>query len=137
MTYAPNAGHNLEQRGENGEKDRTRAVNALAAFAKHNIRDNPMPQLRWKHDDASGQARLTVDSDHLPKAARLWVASAPTRDFRLARWKDQALDSGKSIVGKATPPTTGCVAFFAELDFEIDGLSHQLSTQMRILEAVK
>ena len=137
VTYVPNAGHNLEQSGENGEKDRTRAVNALAAFAKHNIRDNPMPQLRWKHDDASGQARLTVDSDHVPQAARLWVASAPTRDFRLARWKDQALTSGKSIVTNVAPPTTGCVAFFAELDFEIDRLPHQLSTQMRILEAAK
>ena len=137
VTYVPNAGHNLEQRGENGEKDRTRAVNALAAFAKHNIRDNPMPQLRWKHDDASDQARLTVDSDHAPKAARVWVASAPNRDFRLARWKDQALTSGKSIVAKVAPPATGCVAFFAELDFEIDGLPHQLSTQMRILEAAK
>ncbi len=137
VTYVPNAGHNLEQRGENGEKDRTRAVNALAAFAKHNIRDNPMPQLRWKHDDANNQARLTVDSDHVPQAARLWVASAPTRDFRLARWKDQALTSGKSIVANVAMPTTGCVAFFAELDFEIDRLPHQLSTQMRILEAAK
>ncbi len=137
VTYVPNAGHNLEQLGENGEKDRSRAVNALAAFAKHNIRDNPMPQLRWKHDDASDQARLTVDSDHVPKAARLWVASAPTRDFRLARWKDQALTSGKSIVTNVAAPTTGCVAFFAELDFEIDRLPHQLSTQMRILEAAK
>lgn len=137
VTYVPNAGHNLEQHHENGEKDRTRAVNALAAFAKHNIRDNPMPQLRWKHDDASGQARLTVDSDHVPKAARLWVASAPTRDFRLARWKDQALTTSKSIVANVTPPTTGCVAFFAELDFEIDSLPHQLSTQMRILESAK
>lgn len=137
VTYVPNAGHNLEQRGENEEKDRTRAVNALAAFAKHNIRDNPMPQLRWKHDDASGQARLTVDSDHVPNAARLWVASAPTRDFRLARWKDQALTSGKSIVANVAAPTTGCVAFFAEMDFEIDRLPHHLSTQMRILEAAK
>ena len=137
VTYVPNAGHNLEQRGENGERDRTRAVNALAAFAKHNIRDNPMPQLKWKHDDANDQARLTVDSDHAPKAVRLWIASAPSRDFRLARWNDRALEPGKSIVTKIAPPTTGCVAFFAELDFEIDGLPHQLSTQMRILEVAK
>lgn len=135
VIYVPNAGHNLEQRGENGEKDRTRAVNALAAFTKHNIRDNPMPRLRWEHDDVGTQARLTVDSDHAPKAARLWMASAPTRDFRLARWKGQALSSGKSIVTNVMPPQTGCLAFFAELDYEIDGLSHQLSTQMRILEA--
>lgn len=137
VTYVPNAGHNLEQHGENGEKDRTRAMNTLAAFAKHTIRDNPMPQLKWKHDNVSDQARLTVESDHAPKAARLWIASAPTRDFRLARWEDQALASGKSVIGKVAPPTTGCIAFFAELDFEIDGLTHHLSTQMRILESAK
>ena len=133
VTYVPNAEHNLEQRGENGEKDRTRALNSLAAFTKHIIRDNPMPQLRWKHDDANGQARLTVDSDHVPKAARVWTAKAPTRDFRLSRWTEEALKSGPSIVAKVAAPQNGCVAFFAELDFEIDGLPHQLSTQMRIL----
>jgi PhoPQ-activated pathogenicity-related protein len=34
VTYVPNAGHNLEQHAD-GKKDRTRAVNALAAFARH------------------------------------------------------------------------------------------------------
>lgn len=135
VIYVPNAGHNLEQRTENGGKDRTRAVNALAAFAKHQTRDNPMPRLSWKHDDDRGKARLTVESDHAPKAARLWVASAATRDFRLAAWKTQPLTAGKSIVGSVASPATGCSAFFAEVDFEIDGLTHQLSTQMRILEA--
>lgn len=135
--YVPNAGHNLEQRGENGEKDRTRAVNALAAFTKHTIRDNPMPRLSWKHDDVIGEARLSIESDHAPKAARLWIASAPTRDFRLARWKEQSLVAAPKFVTNVTPPTTGCSAFFAEVDFEIDGLPHQLSTQMRILEAAK
>src|SRR5262249_34709660 len=123
--------------GENGEKDRSRAVNALASFAKHVIRANPMPRPSWKHDDANGQARLTVDSDRAPKAARLWVASAPTRDFRLIRWKEQPLTTGQTMVATVPAPATGCTAFFAELDFEIDGLSHQLSTQMRILEAAK
>lgn len=137
VTYVPNAGHNLEQRGPNGEKDRSRAVNALAAFTKHNITDSALPKLSWKHDDANDKARLTIAADQAPKAARLWVASAPNRDFRLARWNEQALESGKSIVGSVAVPTAGCVAFFAELDFEIDGLPHQFSTQMRILEAAK
>ena len=137
VIYVPNAGHNLEQRTENGGKDRSRAVNALAAFAKHQTRDNPMPRVSWKHDDDGNKARLTVESDHAPKAARLWIASAATRDFRLIAWKEQSLTAGKSIVGNVAPPTTGCSAFFAELDFEIDGLTHQLSTQMRILEAAK
>ena len=135
VIYVPNAGHNLEQRTENGGKDRSRAVNALAAFAKHQTRDNPMPRLNWKHDDDGNKARLTVESDHAPKAARLWIASAPTRDFRLTAWTEQSLTAGKSIVGDVAPPTAGCTAFFAELDFEIDGLTHQLSTQMRIVEA--
>jgi PhoPQ-activated pathogenicity-related protein len=137
VTYVPNAGHNLEQHGENGSKDRTRAVNTLAAFCKHQIRDNPMPRLTWKHDDADTQARLTVEADHAPKAARLWVASAANRDFRLARWKEQSLEAGPQVIATVAPPASGCVVFFAELDFEIDGLSHQLSTQMRILEAAK
>lgn len=135
VIYVPNAGHNLEQRTENGGKDRTRAVNALAAFAKHQTRDNPMPRLNWKHDDDSHKARLTIESDHAPKAARLWVASAATRDFRLVAWKEQPLTAGKSIVGSVEFPNAGCVAFFAEVDFEIDGLTHSLSTQMRILDA--
>ena len=137
VIYVPNAGHNLEQRGENGAKDRTRAVNALAAFAKHTIKENPMPRLRWKHDDASGQARLSIEADPAPKAARLWTASAPTRDFRLAHWKEQPLTAGPTVTTSVAPPATGCSAFFAELDYEIDGLPHQLSTQLRILEAAK
>ncbi|TXT37808.1 MAG: PhoPQ-activated pathogenicity-related protein [Planctomycetota bacterium] len=137
VTYVPNAGHNLEQQGENGSRDRTRAVNSLAAFCKHHIRDNPMPQLRWKHDDANAQARLTIESDHAPKAARLWVVSAATRDFRLARWKERSLTAAPKVTANVESPDVGCVAFFAELDFEIDGLPHQLCTQMRILEAAK
>lgn len=137
VTYVPNAGHNLEQHSENGSKDRTRAVNTLAAFCKHQIRDNPMPRLTWKHDDADAQARLTVEADHAPKAARLWVASAANRDFRLTRWKEQSLEAGPKVIAAVASPASGCVAFFAELDFEIDGLPHQLSTQMRILEAAK
>lgn len=135
--YVPNAGHNLEQQSANGGRDRSRAINALAAFAKHTTRDNPMPKLRWKHDDSDGQARLTIEADHAPKGARLWVATAPTRDFRLARWTEQPLTAGREISGQLAPPATGCAAFFGELDFEIDGLTHQLSTQMRILEAAK
>lgn len=137
VTYVPNAGHNLEQRGEDGSKDRRRAVHSLAAFARHVIDDTPMPKLIWKHDDASNVARLTIDAEPAPKAARLWVASAPTRDFRQSRWKDLTLTAGGKIVGEVPVPTSGSVVFFAELDYDAGGLSHQLSTQMRILDAGK
>jgi hypothetical protein len=38
------------------------------------------------------------------------------------------------IVGELTPPGKGHVAFFGELDYEIDGLKYQLSTQVRVTE---
>lgn len=137
VTYVPNAGHNLEQRGEDGSKDRRRAMHSLAAFARHIIRDTPMPRVVWKHDDDNNQARLTIDAEPAPRAARLWMTSAATHDFRMTRWKDQTLKAGSNIVGTMPMPTSGNVAFFAELDYDVDGLTHQVSTQMRILDVAK
>ena len=139
LLYVPNAGHNLEQQFADGQRpNRERALNALAAFTRHLIKDNPVPSLKWKHADANGMARLTVEARPQPMAARLWVAHAATRDFRLAQFNEQPLqvDSGK-LVGEVPFPSDGTVSFFAELDYEIDGLAHQLSTQLRILEPVK
>lgn len=138
VLYVPNAGHDLQQKLPDGTKNRTAVINGLAAFARHQTKDNPMPQVAWKHDDGNGKLRLTVTADQAPNKARLWVAEAPTRDFRLATWREQpAIISGGKVTGEVSPPTTGCLAFFAELDYEIDGLSHHLSTQLRIAEAEK
>src|SRR5262249_19025569 len=123
VLYVPNAGHNLEQ-GATKEKrgDRSRATNAMAAFARYQITGQPMPKLQWKHDDADGKLRLTVQASPAPKGARLWAATAPTRDFREAPWKEQpATVAGSTITGVQPPPASGCLAFYAELDYEIDG----------------
>lgn len=139
LLYVPNAGHNLEQQFADGQPpSRERAVNALAAFTRHLIKDNPVPTLSWKHDDANGRARLTIEARPQPLGARLWVARAPTRDFRRAQFNEQnlAVDSQK-MVGEVALPTEGHLSFFAEVDYEIDGLKHQLSTQLRIVEPVK
>jgi PhoPQ-activated pathogenicity-related protein len=136
VTYVPNAGHNLEQKHAEGKKDRDRAVNTLIAFTRHIVKDNPMPKLQWKHDDADGQARLTVTADPAPLAVRLWVAHAPTRDFRKATWQEEPVELKKGrVVGKVVPPANGYTAFFGELEFEIDGVRHPLSTQVRVLQA--
>src|SRR5262249_7845842 len=121
-----------------GKKDRDRAQNALVAFARHVIKDNPMPKLNWMHDDEGGKARLTVTADPGAKAARLWIAQAPTRDFRKMTWTEQPLEVPRGrVVGLVAPPQTGYTAFFGELDFGIDGVTHQLSTQVRVLESKK
>ena len=50
VLYVPNAGHNLQE----PDKSRTRATNALAAFARSVTVGKPLPTLKWKHDDADG-----------------------------------------------------------------------------------
>jgi PhoPQ-activated pathogenicity-related protein len=136
VVYVPNAGHDLQQTLPDGRKDRSRAINTLIAFSRHILKDNPMPKLEWKHDDADGQARLTVTADPAPRAARLWVAHAKTRDFRPATWEERPLEVVKGrVVATVAPPPTGYTAFFAELEYEIDGIRHPLSTQIRVLQA--
>lgn len=134
VLYVPNAGHNLEQGATKDKRgDRTRAVMGMAAFGRHQITGRPMPKLSWKHDDADGKLRLTVEATPPPKGARLWVATAPTRDFREAVWQEKPATLAKSTVtGVQEPPAEGCLAFYAELDYEIDGIPYHLSTQIRI-----
>ncbi len=136
VLYVPNAGHGLEQNFPDGKKSRDRALNGLAAYARHLMKENPMPKVTWKHDNAADDAaRLTLSSDPAPRSGRLWVAHAKSRDFRLVEWKEQPLPlTENSLQGVVSSSKTEFVAFYGEADFEIDGLQHSLSTQMRILE---
>jgi PhoPQ-activated pathogenicity-related protein len=133
VIYVPNAGHNLQQQTASGGRDTSRALNGLAAFARHQAADKPMPKMRWKHGEADGKLRLTVTATPAPKGARLWVAEAPTRDFRQAKWLEKAAQvEGETVVGLVEAPAQGCRAFFAELDYAIDDLPYHLSTQIRV-----
>jgi PhoPQ-activated pathogenicity-related protein len=132
LLYVPNAGHDLHQHDRSGAGF-SRPVNGLAAFIRHQAAGTPMPELRWKHDDADGKLRLTVTCKPAPVAGRLWVAEAPTRDFRKAEWKERpaTLQDG-TVVGEVEPPAKGCLAFYGELEYEVDGLHYDLATQLRI-----
>ncbi len=134
VLYVPNAGHNLRQQEKLGPLDQyAYMINGVTAFVRHVTIDNPMPKVKWKHDEAEGKLRLTVEASEPPKAARLWVAHAPTRDFRQAKWVEHKAAFAKDrVIGEITPPAEGCVAFFAELEFEMEGNRYQLSTQLRI-----
>jgi len=63
----------------------------------------------------------------------LWVVNAPTQAFRQSKWVAEAvrIDQGK-IQGEVAAPKDGFRAFYAELDFAIDGMPYHLSTQLRI-----
>jgi PhoPQ-activated pathogenicity-related protein len=136
VLYVPNAGHGLQQT-VGGKPDRSRALNTLAAFTRAQALDRAMPKLTWKHHDEGGELRLTVGSDMAPDGARLWVAKAPTKDFRKATWEERpaTVNHAKArsfVLGVVAPPTDGYLAFFAELDFTLDGLRYHLSTQIRV-----
>jgi PhoPQ-activated pathogenicity-related protein len=148
VLYVPNAGHNLEQRLKGGAKDRSRAVNGIAAFARHQVTGKTMPHLEWRHTTDGDKLRLSVEPSVAPLAARLWVATSDNRDFRDARWQEKPAATEKviatpangdgaavakdRIIGEVAAPKEGCLAFFAELDYEIDGIRYQLSTQLRL-----
>ena len=149
VCYVPNAGHDLRETDTNGKKDvfPTRGVNALAAFAKCQIFDKPMPTVTWKLTPTAtgGEVETVVDEEW--KVVRKWTASSSTRDFRNARWTSEVL-SEKSrrpvgIPGRETrqyiwkSPIKDFRAVFIETEYEVDGLPFSLSSGIQILEAKK
>jgi PhoPQ-activated pathogenicity-related protein len=137
VLYVPNAGHNLRRQDRPQPDQLNDLINGLAAFSRHQITGTSMPMLNWTHESVNGNLRLTITAPPAPIGARLWIAQTPTMDFRTAKWSEQkvSLSDGK-IVGEVTPPDKGHLAFFGELDYEIDGLRYHLSTQVRMTEAL-
>jgi PhoPQ-activated pathogenicity-related protein len=135
VLYVPNAGHNLQE----PDGSHTHVLNGLAAFTRYYTVAKPLPGLKWKHDDADGMARLKVEATVAPKAARVWEATADTRDLRKAKWtsSDAKVTDDNTITVTTAKPKEGFKAFYVEMDYEIDGIKHNLSTQLRVLEPAK
>jgi PhoPQ-activated pathogenicity-related protein len=134
VVYVPNAGHDLRRRDRPQSDQLNDLVEALAAFSRHQISGKPMPRLTWKHENANGNSRLLIEAKPAPRSARLWVAHTPTRDFRAADWREQEVTFSKGIIiGEVTPPAKGYLAYYGELDYEIDGVSYRLSTQVGMI----
>jgi PhoPQ-activated pathogenicity-related protein len=122
LVELPNAGHGLEV-------NRDWAVNGLGSFFRHVITGRPMPRLSWTmSDSSSGLATLTVQADQEPRSARLWTATAPTRDFREAKWTSAPVEIGRTLKAELRQPASGKLAAFAELEYEIDGIPYHLTT---------
>lgn len=135
VVYVPNAGHDLRQKDQPAEQERLRSLNALAAFTRHLVLKKPMPEMTWKHEDVEGRARLTVTTSLQPRGARHWIAESTSRDFRNSKWAEQPVQvNGKTVAGSVSRDDNNYKAFYAELDYEIDGIPYQLSTQIRVLE---
>lgn len=136
VLYVPNAGHDLRETDKNGKKDLLpmRAVNTLAAFGRCQVFDQPMPGLSWVCDEKAGVCRLEVTSAAKTTGMKVWTAESDTRDFRKARWTE---DAAAKFPATVRVPEKGFRAFYAETEYDLDGLKFNLCTQIRILEAKK
>jgi PhoPQ-activated pathogenicity-related protein len=125
VVYLPNAGHGLDQHREY-------ATQGIGAIFRSAIGGKALPELSWKHGDAdTGALQLSVTSSPVPKSAQLWTATSDSLDFRKSKWSAIPLKAGPAMAGEVARPATGNVALFADLEYETDGLTYHLSTQVR------
>jgi PhoPQ-activated pathogenicity-related protein len=119
---AANAGHGLE-----GKRDQ--ALSTLAVFFRHVATDKPLPSLTWKPRLGSVSLGISIEADHQPESAKLWVARSDSSDFRDSNWESTAM---QLVDGQWTgeEPVEGSrhVAVFGELIFKHDGLPYSLAT---------
>jgi PhoPQ-activated pathogenicity-related protein len=126
ILYVPNSGHGLEDVG--------RVVRAVMAFFDYLAQRLTFPKLRWTWTPKDGGMTLTVRSDPMPKQVLLWRATAPTKDFRDAKWESQELTATDGAFHfTLTPPEKGYAAAFAELVYEGNNRTYSLCTTIRIV----
>lgn len=131
ILYVPNAGHDMEE-------DRERVYDTAGAFARHIASRTPMPQLTWKYAVHRGKARLVIRADHLPEAARLWIAHSANLDFRQSHWSSFPMHLEDSeFVGECDRPAQGNIALFGEVNYRFDERPYTLSTQVHILQSAQ
>lgn len=127
VLYTPNSGHGLE--------DRVRVLNTLVAFSRTIAARKRWPKMQWEYQGTPAGVHLSFQSDVAPVAARLFRATAATKDFRDSRWTSEELTvSSKGFVASSDTPASGFAAVFGEATYELEkGRAFTLSTQIRIL----
>jgi PhoPQ-activated pathogenicity-related protein len=123
LVELPNAGHGLD-------KNRDWALRGVGAFFRHTVTNRPMPKLEWDAESRGpDELTLTIQATPEPRSARLWVAKSDTRDFRESKWESSPLSVGSKIIGGARKPSDAKnIAVFADLEYEVDGISYRLTT---------
>ncbi len=136
ISYTPNVGHDLREKSLGGKREQIPAkyLNNLAAFVRSQFGGEPLPEINWSHSNTGdGDYRIEVTYDEVPKQARLWVATSPIKDFRKARWESREVEvtSGEPVTATVEELAEGYIAFFMEVNYEVDEIPLWLATQMR------
>lgn len=130
VLYVPNSGHGLE--------DRVRVFNTMSAFAHLLASKKQIPRLNWAYREFDRGIELTITSDQKPKAVRIFKASSATKDFRNSKWTFEEIPADQPpFKTMMVTPVSGFAACFGELEYEIDGKTFTLSTQIRIVGKVQ
>ncbi len=120
----PNAGHGL---GRDSNQ-------AFATFFQLIADGAALPELHWQmvgHQTPAVKATFNAPATR----ARLWTATAPTRDFRPAKWTSRELPvtaEARELSAGVSQPATGYLAFMLELTFATAAGDFKLSTQVQV-----
>ena len=135
ISYTPNAGHGLTETDEDGKRNPMRAINNVSAFVRLQLQGKLPPEISWKHGDTQeGELQLDVTMEKAPEKARLWYATAPTKDFREARWQSKEIElpeDGRIHLTHARPEE-GYYAYYVDLAYPVGDITMWLCTQLRI-----
>lgn len=128
VCYVPNHGHSL--------RDPNRVIGGIVAIHRAVSGEIRLPRLSWDLNSGNDGLRLSVVSDIKPEKVLAWIATAPTRDFRDARWEPKELQlNGKGYDHLLPTPESGFAAMFGEAIFPSDVMPFYLSTNVKIIEA--
>jgi PhoPQ-activated pathogenicity-related protein len=128
VLYVPNNGHGL--------KDLARVMGSTVALHKRATGRLKLPELAWSLEEAPEHLHLNVTSDVAPDKVSAWIATAPTRDFRDAKWTSLSTTArDKGYEHKLARPEAGFAAMFGEAVYSDGGLPYFLSTNVRIISS--
>lgn len=123
---APNTGHSTT----------AESAKTMAAIFQMVADKQELPTLDWELS-AAGPGKLKVKVNQPAKAARLWTADSPIRDFRQAKWTSQELPvagNGREVFAEVPLPAAGYRAFMGEVTLTSPkGQDYKLSTQVQVM----
>ncbi|MBX9787655.1 MAG: PhoPQ-activated pathogenicity-related family protein [Pirellulales bacterium] len=130
LLYVPNKGHGVDDFG--------RLLGTIGAFHRQAAGQFKLPDLKWDYDSSDEKTTLTMTSDVSPQKVQVWLATAPTKDFRESKWvsQDVAAADGR-FVHELTVPSVGYAAIIGEAVYRVDGPPFYLSTNVRIVGGPK
>jgi PhoPQ-activated pathogenicity-related protein len=126
LLYVANTGHTLQP-------GRERAIAGLMALFQQTAGRLRLPTLQWEASAEGDTLTLALTTDRPPRSVRAWVATAPTRDFRDARWEAFEMQRADQRYVHRRPTRRGYItALFGEVEYAAEPRPFSLSTTIRL-----